>query len=311
MIEGEYWKGSGMGRLDGKVALITGGARGQGRSHALTLAREGADILVLDVASEIAAVSYGMSTSEDLAETVSGVEALGRRIVAVEGDVRSQMDLDRLVDRGLAEFGKIDIGVANAGIVAFDELWKISEDDWSTVIDINLSGVWRTVKALAPHMIERKQGSLILISSTNAHEGGEYRLSYVAAKHGVSGIVRSAALELGRYGIRVNEVCPGVVETPMMNSQGTLDWLAGGEGLGTPDLVRKAAESFCVLTDEALLEPQRISEAVLWLASDESRAVTGLEMHVDAGHRLLPGINAPIFYDQALAAAADSAGQGR
>ncbi|WP_396909163.1 mycofactocin-coupled SDR family oxidoreductase [Mycolicibacterium sp.] len=291
-----------MGRLDGKVALITGGARGQGRSHALTLAREGADVLVLDVAADIGAAAYGMATPEDLARTISEVEALGRRIIAVEGDVRSQEDLDQLVERGISTFGKIDIGVANAGIVSFDELWKISEDDWATVIDINLSGVWRTVKALAPHMIERREGSLILISSTNAHEGGEYRLSYVAAKHGVSGIVRSAALELGQYGIRVNEVCPGVVDTPMMNSQGTLDWLAGGEGLGTPDLVRKAAESFCVLADEALLDPQRISDAVLWLASEESRAVTGLEMHVDAGHRLLPGINAPTFYNQAYAA---------
>ena len=295
-----------MGRLDGKVALITGAARGQGRSHAVTLAREGADILAIDVASDNESVGYGMATSEDMAQTVSEVEALDRRIIAIEGDVRSQSDLDGLIERGVAEFGKIDIGVANAGIVVFNELWKISEEEWSTVIDINLSGVWRTVKALAPHMIERKQGSLILISSVNAHEGGEYRLSYVAAKHGISGIVRSAALELGQYGIRVNEVCPGVVDTPMMNSQGTLDWLAGGEGLGSPDLVRKAAESFCALTEEALLEPQRISDAVLWLASDESRAVTGLEMFVDAGHRLLPGINAPVFYDQALAAAADS-----
>lgn len=296
-----------MGRLDGKVALITGGARGQGRSHAVTLAREGADILVIDIASDIEHLSYGLATADDLAQTVSEVEALDRRIIAVEGDVRRQSDLDSLVERGIAEFGKIDIGVANAGIVTLADLWELSEEEWSAVIDVNLSGVWRTLKALAPHMIERRQGSLILISSANAHEGGTTRLSYVAAKHGVSGIMRSAALELGPYDIRVNEICPGAVDTAMMNAQEVYDMLAGGEGMGTRKSLEDAGRAYTVLTDRGLLQSQRISDAVLWLASDESQAVTGLEMFIDAGHRILPGVNAPVLYDQALRSAGNPA----
>ncbi len=295
-----------MGRLDGKVALITGGARGQGRSHAVTLAREGADILVLDVAAGFEPVDYGLATPEDLAQTVAEVEALDRRIIAVEGDVRSQGDLDGLVQRGIAEFGRIDIGVANAGVVTFADLWELTEEQWSTVIDVNLSGVWRTIKALAPHMIDRRSGSLILIGSANSHEGGEGRLSYVAAKHGVAGIMRSAALELGPYDIRVNVISPGVVDTAIMNTQGTYDMLAGGEGRGTRKSLEDGAKAYTVLTERGLMQPRETSNAVLWLASDESAAVTGVELSVDAGHRILPGVNAPVMYDQAYTAGIDS-----
>jgi len=184
-------------RVAGKVALITGAARGQGRSHAITLAREGADILAIDVAADIKNIPYGLATPEDMRQTVAKVKATGRRIVAVQGDVRKQADLDDLVGRGIAEFGKIDIVVANAGVWTVDDLWKITDDEWNTVLDVNVGGVWRTIKAVAPYMIERQQGSIILIAS-GAAKGGRRLAHYVASKAAVVGLMAATALELER-----------------------------------------------------------------------------------------------------------------
>ncbi len=293
-----------MGRMDGKVALITGAGRGQGRSQAVTLAGEGADILALDCPPAISEIPYDLAAPENLRETVEQVEALGRRIVAVEGDVRSQNDLDGLVERGIAELGKIDVCVANAGVWSLNDFWKFSEEEWGEVIDICLNGVWRTVKAVTPHMIEREQGSIVLISSVAGVEGGDRLANYTAAKHGVLGLMKSVCLELGpKYGIRCNAILPGVIDTPIIKWQGALDFMAGGEGLGSLEALAEGAKVWGALKGRGLIDPQATSNAVLFLASDESADVNGLELLVDGGHRVLPGLNTT-----AMAAAAEAAG---
>jgi len=281
-----------MGRMDGKVALITGAARGQGRSHAVTLAREGADILAIDCPPQFGTVPYELATAEELAETVAEVEALDRRIIAVEGDVREQGPLDSLVEQGIAELGKIDVCVANAGLANLGSFWEMSDDEWTTVIDTNLSGVWRTAKAVTPHMIEREAGSIVLISSVSGVEGAPGLSNYVAAKHGVLGLMKCICLELGpKYGIRCNAILPGPIATKIIDWPGMRDFMAGGEGLGEDIDLNESCKAWGAMKDVGLLDPQDTSNAVLFLASDDSRYVNGLEMLVDAGHRMLPGLN--------------------
>lgn len=281
-----------MGRMQGKVALVTGAGRGQGRAQAITLAREGADILALDCPEPSELVPYDLASAEELRETAAQVEALGRRIITVEGDVCRQEDLDELVTRGIAAFGHIDVCVANAGIVTLDDVWKFSEAEWMKVIDVCLNGPWRTVKAVLPHMIEREQGSIVLISSLAGVEGGNRMAHYTAAKHGVLGLMKSMCQELGpTYGIRVNAVLPGLVDTDIIKWPGMLDFMAGGEGLGTMDHIDPGAKAWHGLKGHGAIDPQMTANAVLYLASDESADVTGLELLVDAGHRILPGIN--------------------
>ncbi len=291
-----------MGRMEGKVALITGAGRGQGRSHAVALAQEGADIIALDCPTLNEVLPYAMATPEELAETVAQVEALDRRIVAAEGDVRNQGDLDGLVARGIEEFGKIDVCVANAGVGTLSSFWEMSEEEWNAVVDVNLNGVWRTVKAVAPKMIEQESGSIVLISSVSGVEGAPGLSHYVAAKHGVLGLMKSVCLELGpKYGIRCNAILPGPIDTAIIKWPGMLDFMAGGEGLGAQIDLNEACKPWGALKDIGVLQPQETSNAVLYLASDESRAVTGLELLVDVGHRILPGLN-----PEAMAAAAEA-----
>lgn len=281
-----------MGRMDGKVALITGAARGQGRMHALTLAREGADILALDCPRDTDVIPYALASPEDLQETVALVEALDRRIIAVEGDVRRQAELDQLVQEGIEEFGHIDVCVANAGVVTFEDFWKFSDEEWTAIVDICLHGVWRTVKAVVPHMIERGRGSIVLISSLAGIEGGNRLAHYTAAKHGVLGLMKSMCQELGpAHGIRVNSVLPGVIDTDIVKWPGMLDFMAGGEGLGTLDLLYEQVKVWHALKGRGVIDPQQTANAVLYLASDESADVTGLELIVDAGHHVMPGLN--------------------
>jgi SDR family mycofactocin-dependent oxidoreductase len=298
-----------MGRVDGKVALITGAARGQGRSHAITLAREGADILAIDVASDIENIPYGLATPKDMSQTVDDVEALDRRIIAVHGDVRKQNDLDSLVAQGIAAFGKIDIVVANAGVWTVADLWKLTDAEWDTVLDVNVGGVWRTIKAVAPHMIERRAGSIILISS-GAARGGRRLAHYVASKAAVIGLMASTALELGPHNIRCNAILPGGVDTPILDWQGGYDMLAGGEGLGTRESLVTGGRVSPLLPGRGLLAPQAISNAVLWLASDESSEVTGIEMPVDAGSLVQPGLNTAVLAENIYAQATGSAHKG-
>ncbi len=185
-----------MGMLDGKVALITGGARGQGRAHAVTCAREGADVIIIDVLDQLPTVPYKLADKADLDETVRLVEAHDRRAVAVRADVRSSREIDVAVAAGIAEFGKIDILIANAGIWTLGSFWELTDDQWEEMIAVNLTGVWKSAKAVAPHMIERRRGSIVLIASVNGLEAGQFTAHYVAAKHGVIGLMKNIALEL-------------------------------------------------------------------------------------------------------------------
>lgn len=283
-----------MGRLDGKVALITGAARGQGRAHATTLAREGADIVAVDIAAQISTVEYPMSTEDDLARTVEEVEALDRRALGIAADVRSQQALDDTVARGIAELGQIDILVANAGIHSLAPFWQMTEQMWDDMLAVNLTGVWKSAKAVAPHMIERGKGAIVMTSSINGLEPGANYAHYVSAKHGVIGLMGTVALELAPHGIRCNAVCPGAIDTGMTNWQGAYDMMAGHPG-GTREEMEQGGRHFHALKGKGFMPPEVIANAALWLVSDEAAAVTGVAVPVDAGHLALPGYNhAPV-----------------
>jgi SDR family mycofactocin-dependent oxidoreductase len=263
------------GRLEGKVALVSGAARGQGRSHAVRLAQEGADIIAFDVCRQLGTVPYPMATSEDLKETVRLVEELDRRIVAREADVRDLAGVQSVVDEGFAEFGRLDVVSANAGIAGFAEnAWSLTEEQWEEMIAVNLSGVWRTIKAAAPKMIEAGNGgSIVLTSSTAGVKGMPGTAHYVSAKHGVVGLMRALANELAPHSIRVNTVHPTGVNTPMIHNE-FMD-----EVLGGADAAINLTNALPV--DE--VEPVDISNAIVFLSSDEGRYITGVMLPVDAG----------------------------
>jgi SDR family mycofactocin-dependent oxidoreductase len=266
------------GRVAGKVAFITGAARGQGRSHAVRLAEEGADIIAVDICKDYKTVGYGMATPEDLAQTVKAVEALDRRIIATQADVRDAQALKQAVDAGVAQLGKLDIVVANAGICTVQSWEEVTPAIWQDTLDTNLTGVWNTMVAAAPHLIANGGGSIICTSSTAGIKGLPFLAPYVAAKHGVVGIAKTMANELARHGIRVNTVHPTGVDTPMAAGLGGLDSLiAKDPNLGPIFMNTLPVES---------VDPRDISNAVLFLASDEARYITGLEFTVDAGNTI-------------------------
>jgi SDR family mycofactocin-dependent oxidoreductase len=263
------------GRLEGKVALISGAARGQGRSHAVRLAQEGADIIAFDVCHQLGTVPYPMADSEDLKETVRLVEDLDRRIVAREADVRDAAAVQAVVDEGVSQFGRLDVISANAGIASFVEnTWSMTEEQWEEMIAVNLSGVWRTVRAGIPKMIEGGNGgSIVLTSSTAGVKGMAGIGHYVAAKHGVVGLMRNLANELAQYSIRVNTVHPTGVNTPMVHNE-FMD-----QALASPDFSTNMQNALPV--EE--VQPVDISNAIVFLASDEARYITGTMLPVDAG----------------------------
>jgi SDR family mycofactocin-dependent oxidoreductase len=273
-----------MGLLEGKVAFITGAARGQGRSHALRLAEEGADIIAVDICEQIASLDYGLSSPEDLAETVRAVEALDRRIYAAKADVRDRIALKSALDEGLARFGHVDIVLANAGVAsAGDTDTGDDETTWADVIDVNLTGVWRTVRLAIPHMIERGQGGAIVLTSSTAGlkalgdgEGDLDMDAYTASKHGVVGLMRTFAKSLARHSIRVNTVHPTGVNTPMVNNDAVMARFANSN----------AGDAVKNLMPVELVEPEDISNAIVWLVSDAARYVTGVTLPVDAGFTL-------------------------
>ncbi|WP_052850937.1 mycofactocin-coupled SDR family oxidoreductase [Streptomyces avicenniae] len=276
-----------MGRVEGKVAFVTGAARGQGRSHAIRLAQEGADIIAIDNCEDVPGTPYAGATAEDLAKTVRQVEALDRRIVATKADVRDLARLREVVADGVAQLGRLDIVVANAGILTTPaQAEDIEEDTWSTVLDVNLSGVWKTVTAAVPHIKAHGEGgSIILTSSEAGLRGYENSAHYVAAKHGVVGLMRTLTLELGRHNIRVNTVNPTQVDTDMIQNESTYR-------LFRPDLENPTREDFGAASQSLLalpipwVESVDISNAVLFLASDEARYITGVPLPVDAGNLL-------------------------
>ncbi|MFG1922389.1 mycofactocin-coupled SDR family oxidoreductase [Cryptosporangium sp. NPDC048952] len=279
-----------MGLLDGKTVLVTGGARGQGRAHALVSAREGADVILVDVADQLSTVPYAMAEQSDLDETVKQVEALDRRAIAIKADVRDQAALDAAVAQGIAEFGKIDVLIANAGIFTNGDFWELSDDQWDQMIGVNLTGVWKSAKAVAPHMIERKTGSIVITSSVNGLEPGPQYAHYSAAKFGVVGLMKTIALELGPHGIRCNAVHPGAVLTPMTNWQGARDMFAGHEG-GTEEEFLAGGRAYGILRNSTWLPPEAIANTALYLNSALASNVTGVSIPVDSGHLLMAGVN--------------------
>jgi (+)-trans-carveol dehydrogenase len=271
-----------MERLKDKVAFVTGAARGQGRSHAVRLAEEGADIIAIDICEQIDSVPFPLASAEDLEETARLVEATGRRIVAEQADVRDFAHVKLALDRGIAELGGLDVVVANAGITSYALAHEMEDEAWTDLIEVNLNGVWRTCKAAIPTLIEAGAGSIVIVSSTVGHKGAANVSHYVSAKHGVIGLMRSLAQELGPHGIRVNAVSPTQVETDMVLNKGTF-------ALFCPDVENPTLEEFRVASQAVHLlpvpavEPLDVSNAVLFLASEESRYVTGISLPVDAG----------------------------
>ncbi|MGO1173712.1 MAG: mycofactocin-coupled SDR family oxidoreductase [Actinomycetaceae bacterium] len=271
------------GRLESKVAFISGGARGQGRSHAVRLAEEGADIITFDICRDVETSPIAGPTREDLAETVRQVEALDRRIVAHQADVRDFDAVKAVADEGVAELGRIDVVSANAGMVGeLGESDLISEDGWRTMIDVNLTGVWHTVKAAVPHMkAAGNGGSIVLTSSAAGLQPYANQAHYVSAKHGLVGLMRAMALELGEHSIRVNSIHPTQVDTPMIMNDPIKKLFTGSEAPSDEQFaeVSQAMQALPI----PWVEARDISNALLFLASDEARYITGVPLPVDAG----------------------------
>jgi SDR family mycofactocin-dependent oxidoreductase len=266
-----------MGKLDGKVAFITGAARGQGRSHAVRLAQEGADIIAVDICAQIESVPYAMATPADLDQTVKEVEAEGRRIVAVQADVRDVSSLRAAFEEGTAGLGPVEIVLANAGIGVGGTVG--TDRDWDDVIAVNLTGVWNTGRVAIPSMIDQgRGGAIVLTSSTGGLMGvgtnATGLLSYTAAKHGVVGLMRSWANYLAPHNIRVNSVAPTGCRTPMSMNASLADIMAE-----SPQLANAMSNAMPVDMVEAI----DVSNAIAWLVSDEARYVTGTVVPVDAG----------------------------
>jgi SDR family mycofactocin-dependent oxidoreductase len=275
-----------MGQLDGKVAFITGAARGQGRSHALALAREGADIIAVDLCAQADTVPYPMSTPADLAENVAQVEALDRRIIASEVDIRELGALTAAVDAGVAELGRLDIVLANAGISTPSPTLEMDEAVWDETIEINLTGQWKTIRAAVPHIIKGgRGGSVVITSSLGAIYAHENTAHYSAAKAGLVGFMKVLAKELAPHSIRVNTIHPTTVATDMVLNDAHMQ-------LFRPDLEHPTREDFEAVARTlnklpvALLEPIDITNAVLYLVTDAGRYVTGTTHVVDAGGQL-------------------------
>ena len=273
------------GRVEGKVAFITGAARGQGRAHAVRLAQEGADIIAIDICKKIDTVDLiAAATPEDLAETADLVKGHNRRIVTAEVDVRDYDALKAAVDSGVEQLGRLDIIVANAGIGNGGQtLDKTSEADWTAMIDINLGGVWKTVKAGVPHILAGGNGgSIILTSSVGGLKAYPHCGHYVAAKHGVVGLMRTFAVELGAQNIRVNSVHPTNVNTPLFMNDGTMRLFRPDLENPGPDDMKVVGQLMHTLPI-GWVEPEDIANAVLFLASDEARYVTGVTLPIDGG----------------------------
>jgi len=272
-----------MSQFEGKVAFITGAARGQGRAHAVRLAAEGADIIAVDLLRDIKGVDYPLASESDMAQTVDLIESLGRRIIVGQADVRDLPRLEEAARRGVSELGHIDIVIANAGICTVSKSWEMSEETWQTLIDINLTGVWKTIRATAPLMIEAgRGGSIILISSIAGLAAFPNMVHYNAAKHGLVGVMKACAIELGQFNIRVNSVHPTNVSTDMLLRNPPIrELMTGDPSAGRNDLA--PALSGMHVISIPWVEAEDVSNLVVWLASDESRYVTGTTQVLDAG----------------------------
>jgi SDR family mycofactocin-dependent oxidoreductase len=263
------------GRVSGKVALITGAARGQGRSHAVRLAREGADIIGIDLCADVASIPYPMATPAELDETARLVAETGARMVTARVDVRQPDSLAAAVNEGVDALGRLDIAVANAGVCTIQRWDEVTPEVWDTVVGINLTGTWNTCAAAIPHLARAGGGSLLLISSVAGLKGQPFLAPYVASKHGVVGVMRMLANELASQRIRVNSIHPTGVDTPMLvGMNGLTERIASSPDTGSVFLNSLPVD---------VVAPGDVSDAVLYLSSDESRYVTGLTLTVDAG----------------------------
>ena len=272
-----------VGRVAGKVAFITGAARGQGREHAIRLAEEGADIIAVDVCGDIDGAPYPLATEADLDETAALVEKLDRRIVTAQADVRDVEGLGAALQRGIDQLGRPDIVIANAGISGSPApAALIEEAAWQTMLDINITGVWHTIKVAVPHMSDGRGGSIILVSSMLGLRGGGYMAHYASAKHAVVGLMNSLANELAPQWIRVNSIHPGNILTPMIDNEQFHRTLR-------PDLAEPTMADAAELIGHfhmlpvPYFEARAVSNAVLFLASDEAKYITGAALPIDAG----------------------------
>jgi SDR family mycofactocin-dependent oxidoreductase len=272
-------------RFHDRVVFITGAAHGMGRSHALAFAREGARIVMCDACHQYRTVPYPLAQSEELASLASEIEQMGRPVLAAEVDVTDLTAMQALVGQAQRELGPIDILVANAGIYSFAPSWELTEEQWDETVNVDLKGVWISCKVCIPHMLSRCSGKIICISSTAGFKGMANLAHYVAAKHGVLGLVKTLAIELAPYNINVNAACPTSVDTAMLSNQALYDVFAGGPGpLATHEHMLELMNQLNLFPDRGLLAPEDISSVVLWLASDEARHLTGCALPVDAGY---------------------------
>jgi SDR family mycofactocin-dependent oxidoreductase len=275
------------GPLEGRVAFITGAARGQGRAHAVRLANDGADIIAIDICAPISdTITYPMPTSEDLAETVRGVEATGRKVLAREVDIRDLAAQKQVVADGIEQFGRLDILVANAGVLSWGRLFEMSEEQWDTVIDVNLNGTWKTIRAAVPAMIEAGNGgSIIIVSSSAGTKATPGNGHYSASKHGLVALTNALAIEAGEFGIRVNSIHPYSIDTPMVEKEAMIEVFGKW-----PNFIhsfspmpyhpvnhtgKKGLQEF--------MTPEEVSDVVAWLASDGSATISGSQIAVDRG----------------------------
>jgi SDR family mycofactocin-dependent oxidoreductase len=275
-----------MSRLAGKVAVVTGAARGQGRSHAVRLAEEGADIVAIDALEDIATLPYPLATKADLEETERLISATGRQVICRRADVRDFDGVKEVAVEAVDRFGRLDIVCANAGIVSYAPGHQLSEQTWADVIAVNLTGVWHTLKACVPLMLAAGHGGSIVITSSMAGlKGLANTAHYTAAKHGVVGLMKVFATELAPDRIRVNCVHPTSVNTDMLHNEATYNLFRPGLEHAT---LEDAMEGFRYVNSMPTpwVEPSDVSDAVAWLASDEARFVTGISLPVDAGFLL-------------------------
>ena len=269
------------GRLSGKTAVITGAARGIGRATALRFAEEGADVALLDIGRDVPGVPYPGARGNQLDEALAEVEALGRRALALTADVTNSDQVNQAVASVRGAWGRIDIMVAAAGIDSWASAWELTDAQWQTMIDVNLTGVWKIARAVSPAMIEQKAGAMVFVGSVLSHRANRQFAHYTAAKHGVLGVMRAFALELAPYGVRANSVDPTVVKTDMVMNQAYLDRLGGHPGT-TLDEAREYYLKWNTLPIP-WCEPVDVANAALFLASDEARAITGIALPVDLG----------------------------
>ena len=274
--------------LEGRVALVTGAARGQGRAHALRLADDGADIIATDICGPVSdSVTYPSATSAELAETVRGVEASGRKILAREVDVRDLAAQQQIVAEGIERFGRLDVLVVNAGVLSWGRLFEMSEEQWDTVIEVNLSGAWKTVRAAVPAMIEAGNGgSIIMVSSVAGLKATPGNGHYSAAKHGMVGIANALALEVGEFGIRVNSIHPYSIDTPMIERDAMTEiftkhpnYLHSFAPMPLQPPGRLAGD----MADTGFMTPEDVADVVAWLAGDGSKYISGSQLAIDRG----------------------------